>query len=141
MAKRKRSKRKSLWKMSELDFNWITARRALVMATWGLGAGGLIAAWALGVPRLEAYASAQQWHGEVEVRFLDAPPWLAEDLETSLIQTAEEHIDPDPQNRHGLVIARETLLATGWFDDITQVRRVNSGLVEIDARFAQPFAV
>jgi hypothetical protein len=127
--------------MSELDFNWITARRALVMATWGLGAGGLIAAWALGVPRLEAYASAQQWHGEVEVRFLDAPPWLAEDLETSLIQTAEEHIDPDPQNRHGLVIARETLLATGWFDDITQVRRVNSGLVEIDARFAQPFAV
>ena len=145
MAKRKRQKRKSLLKLPkfdfDFDFDWITARRALVVATWVLVGGVFVAAWVLGVPRLEAYASAQQWHGEVEVRFVDPPPWLGDDLKTSLIQTAEEHIDPDPQNRHGLVIGRETLQATGWFNEITQVRRVNSGLVEIDARFAQPFAV
>ncbi len=141
MAKRKRLRRKSLLKVPEFDFDWITARRALVAAAWVLGAGVLVAAWVLGVPRLEAYASSRPWPGQVEVRFLDPPPWLGDDLKTSLVQTAEEHIDPDPQNRHGLVIAREMLQATGWFDEITQVRRVSSGLVEVDARFAQPFAV
>ena len=30
---------------------------------------------------------------------------------------------------------------TGWFENIGQVRRVRAGLVEIEARFADPFAV
>ncbi|MHC4786939.1 MAG: hypothetical protein ACYTE6_13380 [Planctomycetota bacterium] len=141
MARRKRSKRKRRWTMPEIDFDWDIAHRTVVVAAWVLGAGGLAAAWVLGVPRLEAYASARPGPGEVEVRYVDPPSWLDGDLEASLVLTAEEHIDPDPQNRQGLVVVRQALLATGWFNEIAQVRRVDRGLVEIDARFAQPFAV
>jgi hypothetical protein len=148
MSKRKRpartrSRRKRRWRLPDFDFDLDPAmmRRALVVGAWGIVAGGLVAAWALGVPRLEAYASAQQGREPVEVRLLDPPPWVSGDLKASLILTAEEVIDPDPANRRGLVAAREALLATGWFDDIPQVRRVNRGLVEIHARFATPFAV
>jgi hypothetical protein len=141
MARRNRPKRKRGWSMPEFGVDWGKGRRALIVATWVLGAGGLAAAWVLGVPRLEAYASAQPWPDQVEVRYLDPPSWLEDDLQASLVLTAEEQIDPDPRNRQGLVVARQALLATGWFDEIVQVRRVNRGLVEIDARFARPFAV
>jgi hypothetical protein len=141
MRKRKQSRRKRAWKLPELDFEWLDARKVLVVAAWALGAGGLVSAWVLGVPRLEAYAAAQPQPDGVEVRFLDRPPWLDGDLEADLVRAAQETIDADPYNRQGLVVAREKLLATGWFDEIAQVRRVNLGLVEVDARFARPFAV
>ena len=116
MAKRRRSKRARLWKLPQLDIEWLTARSALAAAGWVLAAGGLVAAWVLGVPRLEAYASARQAAGEIEVRFLDPPSWLDDDLETSLVLTAAELIDPDPRDRSTLMAARESLQASGWFD-------------------------
>jgi hypothetical protein len=140
-SSRSRSRRKRRWGLSELDLDPAVISRALRLGAWGLAAGLLVVAWALGVPRLEAYASDRQALGPVEVRLLNAPPWMSGDLKASLILTAEEVIDPDPRNRQGLVVAREALLATGWFDEIPQVRRVNRELVEIDARFAHPFAV
>ena len=37
--------------------------------------------------------------------------------------------------------ARVALLATGWFDDVIQVRRVNAGVIEVTTTFVHPAAV
>jgi hypothetical protein len=144
MAKRrsKQKKRFSLPTMPSLpEFDWLSALNGLVVAAWVLGIGGLVTAWVLGVPQLEAYASAQPPGGEIEVGFLDPPSWAEGDLEASLVLTARQHISPDSRQRRSLTAARDALLATAWFDEIRQVRRVDERHVEIDARFAQPFAV
>ncbi|MHC4416392.1 MAG: hypothetical protein ACYS0G_14045 [Planctomycetota bacterium] len=119
----------------------VPPRGVFLSAVGLLVAVGLITGWVLGVPRLEAYASALQWKDDVEIRFVDPPAWVKGDLESKLVLTAARHVGGDALKREGLVAAREALLATGWFDEIPQVRRIGAGLVEINARFAEPFAV
>lgn len=139
MAGRRKSRSKRRWTLPEID--WVSAGRALVGSAWLAGLGGVVGAWIICVPRLEAYASSRRPAGELEVRFVNPPEWVGDDLVAALLATARGQIDPDPLQRRGLVAAREALLATGWFEQVLQVRRVDRGDVEINARFARPFAV
>ncbi len=117
-------------------------RRAVRVGTsLAVIAASVVALSVLGVPRLEAYASARLGGGEPLVRFVNPPAWAAGDLGTALREVARGRISCDPLRRDDLDAARSALLATGWFDDVIQVRRVNACEVEIAARFAQPFAV
>lgn len=119
----------------------LTDRRVLTAASSLLTVGALIGAWILGVPRLEAYASRHQEAGAADVRFVDPPAWVKGELKSTLLSTASRCLHGDAMGREGLMAAREALLATGWFDEISQVRRVGTGVLEITARFARPFAV
>lgn len=134
-----------------LDLALIWSGKMIRPAAALLAVCGLIAAWALGVPRLEAYASGHlrsvgpaQPNGQeppFSVRFVSFPAWAHGDLEATLLQRAAALLAQDPLRRDDLVAVRESLLATGWFEQIDQVRRTREGLVEIDARFAEPVAV
>ncbi len=120
------------------------AARPTALRAGGWAAGGLVlaAAWALGVPRLEAYASARHATLAPAARFsMPVPAWASGALEAELVMVAAGQLGPDPLRRDDLVAVQQALLGTGWFEDVTQVRRVEPGLVEIDARFAQPLAV
>lgn len=149
MAGRRKSRKTGRWpgrlRMPALPSvslpDWNATRTGLVVGAWVVAAGAVAAAWVLGVPRLEAYASAHQATDEVQVRFLASPTWVEGDFESKLQEIAASVIDTDPLGRESLVTAREKLLATGWFDEIMQVRRVDPSTVEVDARFAQPFAI
>lgn len=123
------------------DVSGLPLRRAMTIAGWIMAAGGLVTAWIMGVPRLERYASTRHVAKSVQIRFTNPPGWLGGDLEKELVLAVSRHIDPDPLARSGLVAASKSLAATGWFEEIRQVRRVNQRLVEVDARFAYPFAV
>ncbi|MCZ6736140.1 MAG: hypothetical protein O7C65_10165 [Planctomycetota bacterium] len=139
--KRRRRKTKPAPKQPLVRIDAVTRKRIAAGVSWALAVGGVITASVLGVPRLQAYASDRQQMGEIEVRFVNSPAWVTGDLQEMLVLTAAVHISADPLRRDGLVTARRALLATGWFQEVRQVRRVGAGLVEIDARFAQPFAV
>jgi hypothetical protein len=115
-------------------------RMTLGMA-WTAAAIAVAAAWMLGVPRLQAFASNERFAGIVNVRFVDAPRWFNGDLSQHLLQTAEMHLAGDPMRRDDLVACREALLATGWFESVAQVRRVAPDQVEIEAVFVRPYAV
>ena len=120
---------------------YLTDRRVLTGAAMLLAAGGLSTAWILGVPRLEAYASRHQEAGVPDVRFVDPPAWVKGELRSTLLSTASRCLRDDAMGREGLMAVREALLATGWFDEISQVRRIGTGMVAITASFARPFAV
>ena len=134
-----------------LDLALIWSGKMIKPAAAILAVCGLIAAWVLGVPRLEAYASGRLRSGgpaqaegreaPFTVRFVSLPAWAHGDLEATLLQRAAALLGPDPLRRDDLVAVRQSLLATGWFEQIAQVRRPREGLVEIDARFAEPVAV
>ncbi len=144
MAKRRGKKPAGRWRLPKLpqwDLSWVTSRGTLVTALWVLGVGGLVTAWVLGTPRLEAYASAHQADGDVVVRLVDLPTWVEADLESMLVETAVRHIGDDPLQRADLMDAREALLATGWFVSVDQVRRVGTRVVDVTATLAEPFAV
>ncbi len=115
-------------------------RRVLHGAAWLVPAAALATAWGLGVPRLRAIAPRYHAAGPVEVRFSETPPWIDGAIEANLVSVARRHIR-GALRRDGLVGAREALLASGWFDEVPQVRRQAGGLVEIEARFSRPFAV
>lgn len=116
-------------------------RGPLTGAAWLVGIGGLIAAWILGVPRLEAHAALRGRGDSPVCRFESTPAWATGELEEMLLDTAGQHFGDDPLARDDLVAAREALLRTGWLDAVEQVRRMHGGVVEIRARFAEPFAV
>ncbi len=144
MAKRRGKKPAGRWRLPKLpqwDLSWAAARGTLVAVVWVLAVGGIVTAWVLGTPRLEAYASAHQAGGDVVVRILDLPAWVEADLESMLVETAVRHIGGDPLQRADLMDARESLLATGWFVSVEQVRRVGTRAVDVTATLSQPFAV
>ncbi len=152
MAKRRggKSRRKTVpgW-LRPPEVDWAQTGHTLMGVAWVTAAIGLIVAWVIGVPRLEAYASSRQPAGEtvegspdeLSVRFVDRPAWLAPELEASLARLAAEQVGSDPLRRSDLVGVRSALLATGWFRDVEQVRRSHHGPVEVTATFARPAAV
>jgi hypothetical protein len=118
-------------------------RRAAVGAAWLVFLGGLTAGWILGVPQLHARAAKQKRvdPNEVVVRFANQPAWVRGDLADTLLRTAQTNIGGDPLVRDDLIAVRENLQATGWFDAIDQVRRVDEDAVEISAQFVQPHTI
>lgn len=140
IVKRKYKSRTSRPKV-RWTINWLTVWRAGMAALWLIGAAGLVAGWIFGVPRLEAYVSDHNRATAVQVRFAHVPKWMSEEVHTQLLLTAKHQLRADPLMRDDLAAAREALMTTGWFIDVSQVRRVEPGLVEIRATFADPYAL
>ncbi|MHC5004599.1 MAG: hypothetical protein ACYTJ0_15915 [Planctomycetota bacterium] len=140
-AKRTRAKRSAPRLQFLREIDWERSRRIGVTAGWLGLAGVVIWGWAAGVPGLRAYASAAEPDVTVELRFVDPPVWMNGDLEIHLALTGRQHLGPDPLDRSSLDAARRALLQTGWFDEVLQVRRVRRDLVEVQARFVQPYVV
>lgn len=144
MAKRRGKKPAGRWQLPNFpqwDLSWATSRGTVATIVWVLAVGGIVTAWVLGTPRLEAYASAHHVGGDVVVRLVDLPTWVGADLESMLVETAVRHIGDDPLQRADLMDAREALLATGWFVSVEQVRRVGTRVVDVTATLSEPFAV
>ena len=122
--------------------SWRVVRGSGIGLTWIAVTGGIVIAWIVGVPKLSAFAA--QRHSvpahDVVIRFVD-PPQLPADLSNALMKTASLQIDGDPLKRDDLAAVRQSLLETGWFDSIRQVRRIADDLIEIDAHFVRPYTV
>ena len=140
MAKRRFGKHKGRRNPLVLDAGSLP-RRLIRPGLWVLAILGVLGLWTLGVPRLSTYASQHQYANNVDIRFTNKPAWVKDDVEASLIATAQDQLTGDPLRRDGLVAAGDALLHTGWITRIHQVRRVTPEMVEIDAQFAEPFAV
>jgi len=113
----------------------------------GLCAGWLCAAgvtvWVFGwwVPQLRHSAAAAIRDGRIEVVFSDAPRWMtAADL-APLQELVLREAGRGAYDQIGCSQARAALLETGWFTDVTQVRRTGSGDITVDGTFAVPFAL
>ncbi|MEE8154704.1 MAG: hypothetical protein V3T53_07050 [Phycisphaerales bacterium] len=116
-------------------------RRLIRPGLWVLAIGGVLGLWTLGVPRLATYASHNQNAQNIDIRFVNMPAWVKDDLQARLRTTARDQLTGDPLRRAELVAAGDALLRTGWITRIHQIRRVTPELVQIDAQFAEPFAV
>src|SRR5689334_21369017 len=124
------------------SIDWFIVRRAANVVAWLAVIGGIFGLWIWGVPKLQAYSSAAHYSNIVDVRFANPPAWFKDDLATTLTRTARmQLIDGDPLRREDLVAVRDALTSTGWFDDVTQVRRVSEDMVEISAKFVSPYTV
>jgi len=122
--------------------NWHVMRQTFIGLAWVVAVGGVITAWAMGVPRLQAFASQRARVNQVTVTFVNPPPWFNGELQESLTMTAELQLQSgDPLRRDELVAVKEALLNTCWFDSITQVRRAKLDVVEVEAKFVRPYAV
>lgn len=118
-------------------------KRGVAVAAWMIAIGGSAAAVAVGVPRLQAHAAKARSvdpHA-VSIRLLDAPEWCPRDLADTLLRTATLQIDSNPLDRSDLVAIRATLLETGWFESIHQVRCVDDRRIDVTARYVRPYTV
>lgn len=117
--------------------------RSGVGMLWILSLAMVIVVWVLCVPQMQAFASsrAQVNPHEVTIRFVDPPQWIKGPLGDSLLRTATMQIGGDPLMRNDLVAVRQALVETGWFDSVDQVRRSQPDLVEITARFVNPYTL
>ncbi len=116
-------------------------KRLASPAAWAAGIAAIIAAWWIGVPKLQAYAATNLNAPAPEIVFTHKPSWMKGDIEKGVILTARMFIEGNPLERDDLVGVRIALLNTGWFDDVTQVRRAASNRIEVDALFARPLTV
>ncbi len=140
MAKRRTAKTKRRRNPLVLDKGSLP-RRLIRPGLWVGSISGVLVLWTLGVPRLATYASHNQYAQTIEIRFVNTPAWVKDDLQANLRTTARAQLTGDPLRRAGLVAAGDALLHTGWIRRIRQIRRVTPELVQIDAEFAEPFAV
>lgn len=137
--KKKKTTESRIPSLSEID--WPALRKRTATVTFSLVVVALIVAWILGVPKLEAYASAAGQADSIEIEFDDRPAWMRGDLEAMLVDTALKALSGDPMQRDELVAVRARLLDSGWFDEIAQVRRIGKGLVHVSGTFVEPYAV
>jgi hypothetical protein len=122
--------------------DWPSARRSATAVAWVLVIAALIAGWGLGVPRLQqSLASEAGGEGEIAIEFAGMPRWVNGDLAAMLTLTARRQLSADPFRHDDLVLVRDALLNTGWFESIEQVRRVRVDLVQVRGTFVRPFAV
>jgi hypothetical protein len=146
LSRRKASKRERATSAAR-SMNWPAIQRWLNAVAWVLAAGGIGAGWVYGVPRFEeniarAHAALGS-QAPLTVNFIHAPQWVTTNasLHGRLVQTAAAPITADPLAHDDLVASRESLLASGWFEDVAQVRRAAPDLLEIHASFARPYAL
>lgn len=156
MPKPRSSVRRSLW--AALD--WSVARRAALALLWLLLLAGVVLGWSLGVPRLSSYAAAAADRGPASelavvssdsaavdsrlpllVVFRDLPKWLEGDSQFELERRVRREVGENPLDRDALVRARESLLASGWFESVAQVRRTSRERVDVIGTFAEPAAL
>jgi len=116
-------------------------RVAGLCAGWTLAAA--VAVWAFGwwVPGLRHAASAAIREGRIEVVFSDAPRWMTAGDIAPLQELVLREAGRGAYDQVGCAQARAALLASGWFTDVSQVRRTGPGDIVVDAEFAVPFAL
>ena len=111
---------------------WIGAGVTLLALT--------IVAFGWSMPSLRQSA-AMAASGRIEVSFAGTPRWMsAQDL-APIQEIVLRAAGPSPYDREGLARAREALLASGWFDSVSQVTRPGETSIEVDGVFAQPTAL
>jgi hypothetical protein len=153
MAKRSKSRKKREWKLPRIPLpNWENTRRGLIAAMFLLLVAAIVGAWITSVPRLQAHAARNNAPDAVVVSFQNSPAWVRGELEHSLMATVQAQLaaDPfigegiipgDPMDRDALVAVRNALIDTGWFEAVHQVRRVHAERIDIEATFADPYAL
>lgn len=67
--------------------------------------------------------------------------WMPESVRREIEQTALSRISPDVFDRESLEQARAALEATGWFERVDAVRRLEGNLIEIQGVWRTPLAV
>jgi len=126
------------------------ARTGLVLKAFAWLGGIALVGWgvATGIPELERRAVARDLESvsTIAVEFTDEPDWFRSDpdLRPTLEGTVAASIGIDhasTADRAGLVAARESLLATGWFDAVRQVRWAGPGRVIVEGDWVRPAAV
>lgn len=146
MARRKKTKRTQPRLQWLREMNWSNVRRAAIAAAWLIGVGGIGALLAIGVPHMEARATALADYDEVEVQFVDPPAWIEGDIRDDLTLRIRDELRSNPFDRHDgsngdLPAMRNALLNTGWFNSVSQVRRARADLIIVDGDFADPYAL
>lgn len=108
---------------------------------WLFVIAGVIIAIRASLPAMTQRATAAAEMGPLTVRFKSAPTWYGGTLENYLTDIVVACIQPDGLSRDGLIEARDILIGTGCFSEVSQVRRVRTNVVEIDAVFLEPYAL
>jgi hypothetical protein len=122
--------------------NWHVVRQSAKVLAWLLAIALVIGGWAVYVPQLQAFAAVHNSAKTVNIRFTTQPRWMTREIAESLLRTAHMQLNGgDPFNRNELVAVRDALMATGWFDSIQQVRRLQEDLIEINATYVRPYAL
>lgn len=116
-------------------------RPLIVAVGWATMLAGAALGLGLGVPVLRAEALAARPDGPLHVVFADRPAWMTDGDLSPLAELVETPLLCSPMDRSGLAAAREALMASGWFEEIKQVRRSAIDEVTIEATWATPFAV
>jgi len=123
-------------------------RRAISAAGWTAAATGALALCLWGIPALRNHAAAAELRAvdgaalpTVTVRFDRLPAWLSGSEIERLELLVAEAVSPSTLDRSGLLAAQDALIRSGWFVSVHQVRRRSMEVVEIEATFAEPFAL
>jgi hypothetical protein len=101
----------------------------------------MVVGWIRGVPWLEQHVTAAAEPDALQIEFVDLPAWVDGDLLAKLELDVLRNIAADPLDQAGLVVARQALLNSGWFESVAQVRRVRNDLIQVRGTFVRPFAV
>lgn len=116
-------------------------RLALTATGWvaALVGGGVLAFVA--VPALVARADTARSMNGIDVRFIDAPPWMSPADLAPLEELVREQLTGSPFDHDGLRIAADGLRASGWFEGLSQVRRASLSRVEVSGVWTIPTAL
>lgn len=121
--------------------NWRAGRRYGSAAAWVIGLAAIVIAWIIGVPRLQRSVAEEAGSAQATVEFIGLPNWVNGDLLAMLVLTTQVQLGGDPFRQQDLVLVRDALLNSGWFESIEQVRRIRTDLVQVRGTFVRPFAV
>ncbi|MCE9618792.1 MAG: hypothetical protein K8R92_02660 [Planctomycetes bacterium] len=145
MASRKRSSPKRRAAASRpkfsLNLHWIKSKPFLVAAGWCASFAVMALSLGMGVPILKREAAARRNDAPFLVVFSSRPAWMSETDLTPLADVVAERLNGSPMDRDGLSEAREALMHTGWFSEITQVKRSGMSEVYVEGVWTTPFAV
>ncbi len=138
MARRRSTKRATTHTLSQ---RWSAFRPALIAGGWAVALLGAMAALAVGVPALRAQAMTTHSDSPLRVRFENRPAWMTDGELSPLADLVANQLSASPMDRSGLARVQEALQETGWFQEISQVRRSGMDDVTVHAEWTVPFAV
>ena len=113
----------------------------IVGVGWAASFAVMALALGMGVPILTREAAARKTDAPFQVVFSSRPAWMSEADLTPLAEVVAERLNGSPMDRDGLTEARRSLMSTGWFNEITQVKRSGMSEVYIEGVWTTPFAV
>ncbi|MEM7229784.1 MAG: hypothetical protein AAF432_13315 [Planctomycetota bacterium] len=140
-SKRSKKKAASSWRDRFDHVDWDHVGRITHATKWAAVVVAIVVSWSVGVPKLQAYAGQTITAADdMQIVFRDPPAWLQGDLKTALHMNVMNQVTGNPLDRQQLIDVRATLMQTGWFASVDQVRHIRRGVIEVDASFFMPFA-